>query len=173
GWDVMGSSGVKHALDYITNFQNLDNPVGSHLLVFGHPQEIVDPTASGLSGTYTNPPTSTFAIPPPSVNITVNGKTQPLQSFTDLPSTNGGHPNVMSMWNGTITAMSYASQGSITTDGSSNKFKITFTANGPNVLIAWGGHIASQVDWGIGKSASDINGSPYHSRVVTIDTGLV
>src|SRR5206468_25940 len=39
--------------------------------------------------------------------------------------------------------------------------------------IAWGGHIASQVDWGIGKSASDINGSPYHSRVVTIDTGLV
>src|SRR5439155_17538759 len=170
--DVMGSSGVKHALDYITNFQNLDNPVGSHLLVFGHPQEIVDPTistgSSALTGTYTNPPTSTFPIPAPTVNITVNGKTQPLQSFTDLPGTNGGHPNVMSMWNGTITAMSYQQQEPITVDGSANKLKISFTANGPNALIAWGGHIASQVDWGIGKSASDINGSPYHSRVVTI-----
>jgi len=37
------------------------------------------------------------------------------------------------------------------------------------VLITWGAHIASQVDWGIGEGASSISGSPYHVAVVELD----
>ncbi len=42
-----------------------------------------------------------------------------------------------------------------------------FTYNGTNngnAIMAWGGHIATDNDWGSGNSAYDINGSPYHMR---------
>jgi hypothetical protein len=48
---------------------------------------------------------------------------------------------------------------------------ITFTeptANAP-IVIAWGGHIASQGDWGFGNSASAISGSPYHMALDSLD----
>jgi len=37
------------------------------------------------------------------------------------------------------------------------------------VVITFGGHIASQVDWGIGNSASSISGSPYHMSLDSLD----
>lgn len=37
------------------------------------------------------------------------------------------------------------------------------------VLITWGGHISSQADWGTGNSAINIEGSPYHQKVVEFD----
>jgi hypothetical protein len=37
------------------------------------------------------------------------------------------------------------------------------------VVIAWGGHIASEADWGTGNSASFINGSPFHMTLDTLD----
>ena len=42
-----------------------------------------------------------------------------------------------------------------------------FTYNGTNngnAIMAWGGHIATDNNWGSGNSAYDINGSPYHMR---------
>jgi uncharacterized repeat protein (TIGR01451 family) len=47
---------------------------------------------------------------------------------------------------------------------------VTFTAADSTVLLAWGGHIASQVDWGAGNSAGAISGSPYHMRILSLDT---
>jgi hypothetical protein len=35
--------------------------------------------------------------------------------------------------------------------------------------MAWGGHIARAVDWGTGNSASGISGSPYHTRLISLD----
>lgn len=51
---------------------------------------------------------------------------------------------------------------------SSQQKRITvyFTAQNETVILAWGGHIASQTDWGTGMSASSIEGSPYHMRLV-------
>ena len=40
--------------------------------------------------------------------------------------------------------------------------------SGDSIVIAWGGHIASQQDWGVGNSASFINGSPYHMSLAAI-----
>jgi hypothetical protein len=52
--------------------------------------------------------------------------------------------------------------------------KVTFTlsslpASGQHVVLAWGGHISSQQDWGIGNSASFISGSPFHMSLISLD----
>jgi hypothetical protein len=46
----------------------------------------------------------------------------------------------------------------------------TTTTGQTSVVVAWGGHVASQLDWGLGNSASQISGSPYHMRLVALDT---
>jgi hypothetical protein len=53
----------------------------------------------------------------------------------------------------------------------SSSGRVTFSTIGDHqdVVIAWGGHIASQQDWGIGNSASSISGSPYHMALDFLD----
>ncbi|HEX6192224.1 MAG TPA: hypothetical protein VFZ42_07665, partial [Chitinophagaceae bacterium] len=42
---------------------------------------------------------------------------------------------------------------------------IPFTASGTIAVVAWGGHIASQLDYGLETTAAtEIQGAPYHSR---------
>jgi hypothetical protein len=50
--------------------------------------------------------------------------------------------------------------------------RVTFstTSGQASVVVAWGGHVASQLDWGLGNSASQISGSPYHMRLVALDS---
>src|SRR4051812_29959452 len=73
----------------------------------------------------------------------------------------------VSIWNGTITDIQYGG-----TDAAGQRSVIvSFTADDPSVVIAWGGHIASQIDWGVGNSASAISGSPYHMRLLSLDDG--
>ncbi|HEX6680174.1 MAG TPA: hypothetical protein VF063_05970, partial [Gaiellaceae bacterium] len=74
-------------------------------------------------------------------------------------------PGCISIWNGTITSIQYG-----TTDQTGQRSVIvTFTAADSTVLLAWGGHIATQVDWGAGNSAGAISGSPYHMRLLELD----
>jgi uncharacterized repeat protein (TIGR01451 family) len=74
-------------------------------------------------------------------------------------------PGCIQIYNGTITSVVYG-----TADATGQRSVIVnFTATGPTVVIAWGGHIASQIDWGAGNSASAISGSPYHMRLLTLD----
>ena len=51
------------------------------------------------------------------------------------------------------------------TDSSQTRFNVYFTATHTTAVLAWGGHIASRLDWGSGNSASAIEGSPYHMYV--------
>jgi hypothetical protein len=46
---------------------------------------------------------------------------------------------------------------------------LTFTADGPTAVIAWGGHLASVLDWGQGKTfkSGGASGSSYHMRLTT------
>ena len=48
---------------------------------------------------------------------------------------------------------------------SKNEISVYYTATNSTAVIAWGGHIASSVDWGPDSSASSISGSPYHMRL--------
>lgn len=51
-------------------------------------------------------------------------------------------------------------------DTAERRISVVFTAKHETVVIAWGGHVASQADWGAGNAASSISGSPYHMRLV-------
>ena len=81
--------------------------------------------------------------------------------------------DVFTLWGGTITGVSaYAPTGDPAGD-SSNAITVTFTSTDPNPVLAWGGHVASHLDWGPGSSAADIDGSPWHMSVDGFDGGAV
>ncbi len=108
-------------------------------------------TADVLPG---SPAGTPFLIPADS-NVTGAGVTQIAGNFT--------------MYNGTITlASAYTLSGSYAGD-SSTSITLTFTASDPTVVLAWGGHIASRVDWGANNSAVAISGSPYHTALLDLN----
>ena len=63
----------------------------------------------------------------------------------------------------------YATEGSLGGDTAVSRLQLDFVATGSTVVLAFGGHIASRLDWGAGNSAADIGGSPYHMRMVSFD----
>jgi hypothetical protein len=162
-WDITHSN--KHALDYITNFNRLQpHSPFQHAGGCGPGcAEVIDPTI-GVAGPLAGP--TTFPIPAPSsAGSPVPG--QPTASFNSLPA----NERAVSIWNGTITNIQYLSEGDLADGSSSSSARITFTANAPTVIIAWGGHIATSTDWGAGNSAAQISGSPYHTRLLGLDGG--
>lgn len=145
GYDIKHSS--HHAIDYLTSYDRIP--------------ENVDPI-NGVAGVAGLP--STFPIPAPSsTGSPVAG--QPTASFNALPA----GEREMSIWNGTISAISYASQGNLASASAESKISITFTPSAGTVVLAWGGHIGSRLDWGFDgptpRSAGGISGSPYHMRL--------
>jgi uncharacterized repeat protein (TIGR01451 family) len=115
---------------------------------YGATEASADPT-SGLSGLSLG---NCFAVPVDLGNAFANpGSTQTA--------------GCIRIWNGTITGVAYGVADAI----GKRSVVVSFTASDPTVLIAWGGHIASQIDWGLGNSASSISGSPYHMRLLDLD----
>src|SRR5438093_1598354 len=161
-WDIRNAG--KHPIDYITSVDHIVPHDQFH-----HAPEIVDPLI-GLSGSFGSP--STFPIPAPIPTLTVAGHPQPQTSFNSLPAT----VCEMSIYNGTIAALTYVNNkdgnlGDLNDSNSSTRLQIDFLAASSTVVIAWGGHIATEGDWGIGNSASFLNGSPFHTRLVELDGG--
>ncbi|NUM69009.1 DUF11 domain-containing protein, partial [candidate division KSB1 bacterium] len=154
-WDI--KNGGAHAIDYITHYDRLQ----PHNFSPPHAQEVVNPL-NGLTGPFGGP--STFAIPAPSsAGSPVAG--QPTADFNALPA---GERN-MTIWNGSISSLSYVNQGSLTAAQSASSISIDFTATSSTVVIAWGGHLASRLVWGDGNSAGGISGSPFHMRLLEFD----
>ena len=156
GYDIKHSD--KHALDYLTHFNRLLPHTA-----FGHGAETIDPTSgiSGISATI-----GTFAIPPPSsAGSPVSG--QPTTSFNSLPA----GERLMTLYGGTISAISYASEGSLAGDQSETQISVTFTLDSSSAVLSWGGHIGRALDWGAGNSAGGISGSPYHMRIISWTAG--
>ena len=153
-WDVKHSGA--NAIDFITHYQRISEsvqPCGPA----NHPEDIV-PGCNPASFT-------TFDIPgPTAVNTTVAG--EPGISFNALPVAQ----RRMTAYNATINSMVYSNpQGDLSLAQASTQIAINFTAANPTVVMAWGGHIARAVDWGAGQSASGISGSPYHTRLISLD----
>ena len=161
-WDIKHSG--KHAIDYITHYYNLDNPSGSHQGTFHHDEEIIDPTIGFAPGVIDNAFTMTYPIPAPS-SAGSPVANMPTNSFNGLPPLD----RVMTIYNGTITSLSYVSQGDLNAAQSATRLKITFIAHKSTVLFAWGGHIAAESDWGEGNGATGVSGSPYHTRLISLD----
>ena len=153
-WDVRHSSA--NAIDYITHYQRINEsvqPCGSS----AHPEDVV-PGCNPASFT-------TFDIPAPTgVNSPIAGL--PQNSFNALPVAQ----RRMTMYNGTISSMIYTNpQGDLSVAQSSTTITVNFTNSNSTVVMSWGGHIARAVDWGQGNSASGISGSPYHTRLISLD----
>jgi hypothetical protein len=76
----------------------------------------------------------------------------------------------MTMYNGTISSMVYTNpQGDLSLAQASTQITINFNATNSTVVMSWGGHIARAIDWGTGNSASGISGSPYHTRLISLN----
>ncbi|HEV8404166.1 MAG TPA: hypothetical protein VGQ31_14145 [Candidatus Limnocylindrales bacterium] len=74
------------------------------------------------------------------------------------------------IFGGKITGVSaYSGGAAFPTGDNSRRITITFSADVPNPVLAWGGHIAARKDWGLLQSAVNIPGSPYHMRLIDLD----
>src|SRR5258705_6316621 len=155
-WDTKQKGRL--AIDYLTHYERLQ----PHTSFSDHVSpESVDPLRELADG-FRVP--HTFVIPAPS-SAGSPVTNQPAKSFHSLPANEG----VMTIWNGTITNLSYVSEGNLSADASSSQLSIEFLATNATVVIAWGGHIASRLDWGADRSAAEISGSPYHTRLIPVN----
>ncbi len=127
----------KHALDYLTTFNRT---------------EVTADPCSDVAGVNCFD-IHTFGIPL-DPNVSAGGATQiGDQQFT--------------AYGGTITGVSAYTLAGDYTGSSSTSVSVTFTANANGaVVLAWGGHISTRVDWGFDNSAVSISGSPYHMRLI-------
>ena len=167
------------AFDYITGFQNLQ-------LSASLPPELVNPLVgtglqnlSGISSSF-------LAIPSPAYTTNTIFNSTAGNSFAQLKTSAGFNPEIslptspfssslrdkgnMAIWNATLNSIQYVGGVDISPGTVSVAMDVVFTKanNANNVVLAWGGHIASLLDWGVGNSASSIPGSPYHMYVETV-----
>ncbi|QCK15546.1 T9SS type A sorting domain-containing protein [Mangrovivirga cuniculi] len=167
GYDVIESG--TYAIDYLTDYDRLE----PHLLAFLHDREEIDPTKDFVEfdlWPLDEVPDDLHPIPmPPGSNL------DPLVAIqqNSFNIVSGAGAANMAIWNGDITNITYPNQANLNGPTSEQQISITFTVgNNPseNVVISFGGHIASRLDWGydengVPKSAGGINGSPYHMRL--------
>lgn len=154
-WDATQSG--KHAIDYPTSFDRTET------------------TADPCSGLTCAGGTSTLSIPIDS-HVTSEGVAQISgQNFTAFGATFPANGDVVSNSGGnlcgtatcTLAANPSAYSLSGTYAGTATAgINMYFTATNSTAVIAWGGHIARRIDWGVGQSAADVSGSPYHMRVI-------
>ena len=172
--------GSLHAIDYIGSFDATEttSPTGNAL----HRNDnnpcidvLGSAAGSGCAPIGTPPtPASTFTFG------TSGSQSQQADPNLDGTSCSGSAGGPITRPEGTMTAFAPDSAGvQITgvtigdqTSSGSGQCNATFTVDftlastappgGSTVVLAWGGHIASQVNWGVANSAATINGSPYH-----------
>jgi Ca2+-binding RTX toxin-like protein len=171
-WDTTQQG--KHALDYIGTW-DYSFPLSRNET---YPSATIG--VAGVDGTSSD----SFAIPtdpnvaagPDGFPSTGDDITQVSGNFTLY----GGVSNIHYVLAGTdglfgtaddITdpANPYTLSGSYSGNSSTSiTLEFTYTGDsviGDNVVIAWGGHIATRLNWGDGFSAVAISGSPYHMRL--------
>lgn len=136
-----------HAIDYLTSFDRTETD------------------ASPCDGTLNCDPLvhEHFTIPI-DANVTMghDGIPGTADDITQIPG-------VFTMFNGTILSVSAYTVTGTYAGNSETRLTITFTNTDPNAVLAWGGHISTRADWGVGNSAIAISGAPYHMRLIDLD----
>lgn len=142
------SDSGRHTIDYVTSYDRTE--VGA------------DPCAgsvcSGSPVTLGIPSNPSLGITQASGHLSLWGGT-----FTPSSSTVSNTGDLCGDATCTITSnpSGYSLSGTLDTT-STTSMVVTFTASTTTAVLAWGGHIASQIDWGIGLSAGAVNGASYH-----------
>lgn len=146
-WDTTENSGAKHALDYLTDYDETETTA--------------DP-CSDIAGCDFGSKT-TFAIPM-DMHV-VMGSDQVLGTGDDVAQKAG----VFTLFGGRITGVSTYTMNGDFAGASQTCITITIVPDLPNPVLAWGGHISTRMDWGLGSSAINISGSPYHMRLLDLN----
>ena len=85
-----------------------------------------------------------------------------------------GMPRRLSIWGGTVLAISAPMHSGSAAGNSEVEHVVTFKATGSAVLLAWGGHLAQSSYWnasagGEADGASLVSGAPWHVRTLGLD----
>ena len=139
----------KYAFDYLTSYDRTEDGTGFSAGQANPCGDII-PTCNPL-----NP--DSFAI------------------ITDDPLTLAAHDpndNTFDVWGANNLLFEYFSASGSLETTLIRQVKLTFTAQSPTVVLAWGGHIATNADYP-GQSAVGITGSPYHVAFADFLRGTV
>jgi hypothetical protein len=139
-----------HAYDYLGTFNASAAPGRQVVPCYG---------VAGTGGSHAcGSGPSTLAVPP--------------DTHTTFPR-GGQIPGVFSAWGATLTGAAYVNPTPITvgTTGTVQRLiNVTFTAAGDTAVLAWGGHIASNLDWGDGNTfVGSHSGASFHMRVLSLN----
>ena len=148
-YDVTKSD--KHAIDYLGSFDTTETNA--------------DPVTDILPAENPAIPDDILAVP----SASLDGFSDPLlNTFTGTQI-----PGSFAIWNADFDGTSYVYQNQNSSSEYKTAIDISFTPHltSAPVVLAWGGHIASRLEWGVGNSAGDISGSPYHMRLLSVDGG--
>ena len=145
GYDAV--EGDLHAYDYLGSYDATENAAGQRVDPCDGSQQSTGPHACGSA--------------PSTVPVPADGDTT-IPYRSQLPGS-------FSAWGGSLTGAAYVSPGQIgmsTTGTIERQIDVTFVAEGDTVVLAWGGHIASSLDWGAGETfVGNGQGSPFHMRL--------
>jgi hypothetical protein len=146
----------RHAMDYLTSY------------------DFSEKSSAPCSGVACGSSTSTLLIEDDPMVASASVNQANGQVFTafgaSFPSSGAVIPNTGNLCGVNPSCTISSNPSAYTTTGmysgtSSTRVSVYFTAQSSTVVLAWGGHIASPMDWGMGKAASGINGSSYHMRL--------
>jgi len=146
-----------HAIDYLTSFDRTET------------------TADPCAGETCSGSTDSLPIPA-DPHVTAEGVTPAGGSFTlhggnfvDASTDVANSGNLCATATCTIAANPSGYSLAGTYAGSSHtSTTVYFTADATSAVLAWGGHIATRLDWGMTGSAVTISGSPYHMRLIDL-----
>ncbi|TLZ59631.1 MAG: hypothetical protein E6K13_09530, partial [Methanobacteriota archaeon] len=157
--------GGKHAIDYLGSFDATETTSATPTTFHANNN---DPCSDKVSGC--TPASPTASTPIPSATL-VDCATS---TSTGTPTQVAGNIKFFAPPGATFSGLSasYASQNDVQgSDQCSTSLNIAFTISGTfpmKIVIAWGGHISSEAEWGSGTSASFISGSPYHMAQISL-----
>jgi|GEM_PF-1121900 len=152
------TQGGKHALDYLTSFDQTEHTPGNNPCRQKQGGSIVD-ICNPLSFVTTPIPVD------PNVAAGPDGIPSTTDDITPIPG-------VFTLFNG--NALSVVNPGSPYTlsgsyaGNSSTSITVQFNATDTTAVLAWSGHISNRLNWGVTNSAIAINGSPYHMRLTAL-----
>lgn len=153
-WD--STEGGLHAMDYLTSYN------------------FSETGADPCSGLTCDSPTSTLPIADNPMVTSAGVDQEDGQVFTafgaTFPTSGAIISNTGNLCGANASCTLASNPSAYSTTGtyagtSKTSVNVYFTAQSNTVVLAWGGHIASPVDWGMGNSAAGINGSSYHMRL--------
>lgn len=85
-----------------------------------------------------------------------------------------GASRKLTLWGGTITAVSGPAHSGSAAGNSTADFVVRFTSAGGAALLAWGGHLAQSAFWNVAAGgerdgAGEVSGAPWHMRTLQLD----